>query len=179
MKASKLCWLALLPIIAACAGAEEEAAEATHGTAVTTNEAMVPPVVPVAIPVATDTSMAAMGHGAGHGASTIQLAALENSGVTGEASVAEQGQQSVVTLKVMGASASAVLQAHVHKGKCGSNGPVVAPLEPVTVGADGSGSSTTTVAVPMATVMNGEHYIQAHEPKGKPLTCAEIPSHGA
>ncbi|HEY0381181.1 MAG TPA: CHRD domain-containing protein [Candidatus Elarobacter sp.] len=62
-------------------------------------------------------------------------------------------------LKVKGEPAGAAQPAHVHRGKCGSNGPVVIPLTNVV-----NGTSATTI--PMAkwkTVNHGGFYINIHE----------------
>jgi hypothetical protein len=62
-------------------------------------------------------------------------------------------------LKVMGEPKGAVQPAHIHRGKCGSNGPVVIPLTNVV-----NGMSSTKI--PMAkwkTVNHGGFYINIHE----------------
>jgi hypothetical protein len=84
-------------------------------------------------------------------------------------------------LKVTGEPAAAVQPAHIHRGKCGSNGPVVIPLKNVV-----HGTSVTTI--PMAKwrmVNHGGFYINIHESADNIphiVSCANItamPMHGA
>ena len=68
----------------------------------------------------------------------------------------------------------------MHTGTCDSPGEVVVPLESVSVDATGAGTSTSTVQVPLATVMNGQHIVAVHEAggnPGNPIACAAIPQH--
>ena len=172
-------WLALgFPLaVAACGGDGEGTAGDT--TAMDT-AAMQTMAAPAPMP-GMDTAMGGMNHGAtaAGGHSTLTLNALNNSGITGEAMLMGQGANTEVTLTIRGAPAGSKLAAHIHQGRCASGGPVVAPLDPVTMGQDQTGTSTTAVTVPAATVMNGQHYVQAHEPNGKPVTCADIPQQSA
>jgi len=62
-------------------------------------------------------------------------------------------------IKVMGEPAGAKQPSHIHRGKCGSNGPVVIPLKDVVGG-------TSVTSIPMAkwkTVNHGGYYINIHE----------------
>jgi hypothetical protein len=55
----------------------------------------------------------------------------------------------------------------------------VAPLTPITTDASGAGEQTGEVAVPLATVMDGNHIILYHEvggEPGNPVACAPIPA---
>lgn len=179
-------WIALgFPLaLAACGGGDEGAGGETAATDTAGMQTTV--AAPTTTP-ATDTAMAGMNHGAtttgaAGGHSTLTLNALDNSGITGDAMLMAQGANTEVTLTIRGAPDGSKLAAHIHQGRCASGGPVVAPLDPVTTGQDKTGSSTTVVSVPAATVMNGQHYVQAHEPNGspgKPVTCADIPQQGA
>lgn len=110
-------------------------------------------------------------------AERVSLAEVQGSGITGEAEVRESGAQSSVMLTLRGAPPNSTLQAHIHSGSCAAQGPVVAPLEPVITDAEGLGTSMTTVDVPIGTLRDGQHYVQAHQPggtPGAPVACGEI-----
>ncbi len=108
---------------------------------------------------------------------TMQLMALNNSGVQGTAVVTHMGDTTQVELRLTGGGANATHQAHVHSGSCEAQGSVAAPLSPVQTDASGSGVSTTSVTLPWQTLADGKHYIQAHEAGGmKPVTCGNIPN---
>ena len=62
-------------------------------------------------------------------------------------------------LKVTGEPAAANQPAHIHRGKCGSNGPVVFPLHNV----KGGTSVTTVPMAKWATFNHGGYYINIHE----------------
>jgi hypothetical protein len=62
-------------------------------------------------------------------------------------------------IKVMGEPAGAVQPSHIHRGKCGSNGPVAIPLKNVVNG----GSVTTIPMAKWKTVNHGGYYINIHE----------------
>ncbi|HEV2739651.1 MAG TPA: CHRD domain-containing protein [Candidatus Elarobacter sp.] len=84
-------------------------------------------------------------------------------------------------IKVLGEPAGAVQPSHIHRGKCGSNGPVVIKLSNVVKG-------MASTKIPMAqwkTVNHGGYYINIHESADNiphVVSCAEItamPMHGA
>lgn len=159
MKRSKLWLLAGLPLAfaAACGGGDDDL-----GMADTTMMGD-PAMTPAAAPAMTE--------------NRVQMMALNNSGVTGEATFTEEGQQTQVELMVRGAPANGTHAAHIHTGTCEAQGGVVAPLDSVAVDAGGAGSSTSTVDVALMTVMNGQHYVQAHSAAGDPVVCGNIPAH--
>lgn len=160
--------LALPLILAACGGSEEEVGAVPADTAVVAtgtgaDTAMGADAVP------TDTGMAGMEN-------RVSLMAMNNSGVTGEATLTAQGEQTQVMLRVTGAPPNGMHPAHIHQGTCENQGPVAAPLQSVTADASGTGTSTSTVSVPLATVMNGQHYVQVHAANGgQPVACGNVP----
>ena len=86
-----------------------------------------------------------------------------------------------LAIKVTGEPAGAKQPSHIHRGKCGSNGPVALPLTPVV-----NGMSSTTIPMAKWRMFNhGGFYINIHEsPDNIPhiVSCANItamPMHGA
>lgn len=174
MKTRKLWMLGAVPFFLAACAAEEPELDTTDAVVVDPAGA---PVTPAPVTTPMDTGMAA---GAMAGMENrVQMMALNNSGVTGETMFTEMGQQTQVMLRVMGAPANSTHPAHIHEGTCENQGPVVVPLESVTVDGSGIGSSTSTVDVSLATVMNGQHYVQAHDAGGTPVVCGNIPAMGS
>jgi hypothetical protein len=76
-------------------------------------------------------------------------------------------------LKVTGEPAGAKQPSHIHRGKCGSNGPVVLPLTPVV-----NGKSATTIPMMKWKMYNhGGFYINIHESADNiphVVSCADI-----
>ena len=105
------------------------------------------------------------------------LAQVGGSGEVGCAT--PRGGNGVIFLgiKVKGEPAGAKQPSHIHRGKCGSNGPVVIPLKDVV-----NGMSSTTI--PMAkwkTVNHGGFYINIHESADNiphVVSCANITAMG-
>jgi hypothetical protein len=109
---------------------------------------------------------------------TIELATLNGSGITGEVSAVADGGTSTLTLKISGAPADSSVPGHIHYGRCAQPGNVTAPLTPIDVKKDGTGTSTTTVNIAMSTLMDGGHYVQVHKPDGTPAACGDLPKQG-
>lgn len=81
------------------------------------------------------------------GAATVQLAALNNSGVMGTATVSHTAESLDVELEVSGLTEGQAYPAHIHRGSCQQGGPVAAPLSSVQAMSGGTGSATTTLAL--------------------------------
>lgn len=168
---SKRWWiLAALPFaLVACGGDETD--EVIEDPVVETDPAVVAPM-----PAATDTMMTgatAMGGG-------VAMNPVGSSGVSGTAEVMAHGEgQTMVMVTLNGpAGASGTHAGHVHTGTCDSPGGVVAPLENVEM-TNGTGTASSTVDVPMSTVMNGQHIVVYHEAGGSPGTpvvCGALPA---
>ena len=108
------------------------------------------------------------------------LMSTNNSAITGEIEVDAEGEQTAIKVRLLGSTANAVHQGHVHMGTCESPGEVVIALEPITIGEDGTGEMETTVAVAPTTAMDGQHIVVYHEAGGAPgahVTCGVIPQH--
>ena len=104
---------------------------------------------------------------------TATLAAKNNSGITGTASLAANGDSTTVTVTLNGGKAGTAYPTHIHVGDCAAPGDPVAPLTSVTVGPDGSGTSTTTVP---SAKLEGQSalLVQAHQPDGTPAACGDL-----
>lgn len=107
-------------------------------------------------------------------ARNLMLDAMNSSGASGEVTLTAIGDSTSVAVRLAGAAANASLQEHIHSGTCEAQGPVVMPLDPLVTDSTGAASATTMVNLPMSTVANGQHYIQAHGPDGAPTACANI-----
>ena len=107
------------------------------------------------------------------GSQTATLAAKNNSGITGTASLAANGDSTTVTVTLNGGKAGTAYPTHIHMGDCAAPGDVVVPLTSVTVGPDGSGTSTTTVP---SAKLEGQSalLVQSHQPDGTPAACGDL-----
>ncbi|HEY7769802.1 MAG TPA: hypothetical protein VIB55_16650, partial [Longimicrobium sp.] len=164
---------ALMALAACGGGGDEGQAPATSDTVSSTTVA----------PAVGGDSAAAVGDTSHTSAAnpSIQLAAVGNSGVSGTAQLMEHGAtQTMVTVNLTG-TGSGSHPGHIHSGTCDNLGAVVAPLQTVER-ANGNGTSTSTVEVPIATVMNGQHVVNFHAGAGAnpmaPVACGAIPAHG-
>jgi hypothetical protein len=98
--------------------------------------------------------------------------------VSGEVALRQVGAQTSVQFTLRDAPPNTSLAAHIHQGSCQQQGPVAVPLDPVITDGAGLGTSVTTVDTPLATLTDGQHYVQAHAPgerPGPPIACGEIP----
>lgn len=170
MKATRLWVLTALPFaLGACGGGGDAA---NGGTDTTTALPSADSGVTTTTPTPADTGMAAMG-------SAVTMNAVGGSGVTGQAQFMDHGGgQTMVTVNLTG-QGSSTHSGHIHTGTCDAPGQVVAPLQDVTL-ANGTGTSTSTVNVPLATVMNGQHIVAYHQGQGAsagaPVVCGQIPA---
>ena len=163
---TRFLFAAALPLaFAACAPQEDATMDDAAGAAETTTPAPAP-----AAPATPDMSTPM----------TAQFTALNESGLAGDIQVSGVGEQTRVVTQLTGGTADAVHQGHIHTGMCESPGSVVAPLEAVTIGADGTGRAESTASVAPMTAMNGQHIVLYHEAGGSPgapVACAAIPGH--
>ena len=104
---------------------------------------------------------------------TIQLAAQNNSGITGTATLTPQGNQTRVVLALTGAGAGPE-PAHIHAGTCTNLTPAPAfPLTPVA-----NGASETMVNAPLSQVQGAAHAINVHKSPQEAavyVSCGNIP----
>jgi hypothetical protein len=174
MRALRLWSLAMLPLaLAACGGGDADEGDGADTTAAIAPAPMDTGAMATPPPVAADTGAAA----AGQNTIVVTLRPVNNSGISGEAVITVQESQAQVVLTLRGAQGAGTHQAHVHSSTCDSPGPPVAPLEPVTTDASGTGSSTTTIQLGMNALMGGGHIVAAHQAGGNPgpmVTCGPI-----
>lgn len=66
---------------------------------------------------------------------------------------------------------------HIHSGTCDQIGEVVAPLQPVTtqLGPESSEWTTSTVNIPMFTMLRGDYVMVFRTASGVPAACGRIP----
>lgn len=178
MKATRI-WLAvaLVPLAAACGGGDagsEGAATDTAGMGGTAT---------ATAPTDSAATASATPSGAEHmalGGNKISLQQVGGSGVSGEATLSAQGESTMVMVTLTNVP-QGPHAGHIHSGTCESPGPVVAPLQEISVAqANGTGSSHSTVPVSMANVMNGQHIVQYHQQggdnPGPGIVCGSIPT---
>lgn len=126
-----------------------------------------------AIPADTMAGMPAPGSEAGPSAPVITtLAAVENSGVTGQATATHSPTDVVVQIDLTNAP-EGDLPAHIHTGTCAAGGPVAVELTSVA-----NGTSTTTVTL-ASLPANESSFVQVHDASGKPIACGDMQGHGA
>ncbi|HEX5727752.1 MAG TPA: hypothetical protein VFX98_19935 [Longimicrobiaceae bacterium] len=179
MRASKLWLVMALPLALAACGGGDEGETGDPDNATSEGEA----TVGAGTGGPGDTAAGDSGMPAAHapgamGAAT--LAALNNSGITGEASLSTQGDRTQVVLNLRNARPSATHQAHIHNGTCEALGQVVAQLTPVQTDATGFGTSTSSVGDPLDRFTGGAFVVAAHVAGGAPgvpVTCGPIQAH--
>lgn len=174
MKATRFWALAALPFaLTACGGGDEAAEGGADTTAAATT--MTDTTTAAATTMSADTGMA----GATAMGSAVTMNAVGTSGVTGQAQFMEHGAgQTMVTVNLT-AQGNSTHSGHIHTGTCDAPGEVVAPLQDVTL-ANGTGSSSSTLQIPLSTVMNGQHIVAYHQGQGAdagaPVVCGQIPA---
>ncbi len=169
MNRSKLLLLVAMPLaFAACADNE---AEVEPGADVA--------VVPVTTPAPGMGTDMMMGSNMAGMEQMVNMAAVGNSGVSGQATLNPQGSQTQVMLTLNGLAPNSAHAGHIHMGTCASLGNVVQPLPEVTADASGSGMVSETVPLDPATVLNGQHIIAYHQDPGEnhgaTIVCGSIP----
>lgn len=106
---------------------------------------------------------------------TVQLAAVGDSGVSGEATGMLTEDALVVMIELDGLPAEGEYAAHIHSGTCAEGGPVAVALDPVIGLSDGTGASTTTLE-PDEVDDSEPHFVQVHGEGGTPIACGDMES---
>lgn len=162
-------WVAmpLLLAVAACGGGDGESTVSTADLDTTSLPSQEP----------------GLGPGSGVGVNevgsgqTATMTPVGNSGVGGDATITDRGEQTEILVRLTGTPANGTHPGHVHTGTCASIGSVAQALEPISTDATGTGTMTTTVTIPPMTLMNGQHVVVYHGAGGTPVACADIPTH--
>jgi len=89
---------------------------------------------------------------------TVNLDSQMASGQTGTAVLREVGEQTEVSIITSGGSDTGPQQSHIHVGRCGSNGPILYPLNNIQ-----GGVSTTTINAKLNTLTGAKNYINIHK----------------
>lgn len=108
---------------------------------------------------------------------TVSLAAVGESGISGDARLMPAGDSVRVAVSLTGLTEGQSYPVHVHTGTCSAGGGVDQPLSSVTGQAGGTGSSTTTLAAPV--FADTSHFVQAHGSGGTPVACGDLPAPSA
>lgn len=87
---------------------------------------------------------------------TIDLNALNDSGVSGTVTLTANGDQTDIVISVEGATGDHPV--HIHNGSCDALGEVTAPLTDI----DATGQSVTTVPISLDELISGDFAINAH-----------------
>jgi hypothetical protein len=85
------------------------------------------------------------------------MMAQMTSGQSGTAVLTEKGDSTQVVISTSGGADTGAQAAHIHTGMCGSNGPILYPLNNVQ-----GGTSTTTISAKLSTLTGGKTYINVH-----------------
>ena len=100
------------------------------------------------------------------------LAATLSSGVSGNATLAQSGETTTVTVTLSGMAPNSAHVGHIHRGSC--SGAIIFPLGVLTADASGQGSVTATVN---ASIDAASWWIQFHtsdNPPGPPIACGPV-----
>ncbi len=109
---------------------------------------------------------------------SLTLSAWQNSGESGSVTFTPlTGEETQVQAQLSGQPGPH--QGFLHVGSCANLGAVVAKLGGLTVGANGTGTLTTNVDLPLSLLRDGNHFIAFHQANGDPgnaVACTEIPA---
>lgn len=104
---------------------------------------------------------------------TIDLAELNDSGVSGTATLTPMDNQTEVVVSLEGEMLDTPRPNHIHTGTCDDLGGVAYPLETVTT------EATTVVDTSLDSLMDGNHAINVHmsaDEAGTYIACGNIPA---
>lgn len=147
--------LAVLPLLAACEQAPQDADGMTADTT-TTDTAM-----GFALVVDAD----------------AELAPIDRSGITGTVRGDADGDGASIDLEVEGLEPGSVYPAHIHSGRCAAGGPVVVALG--RIDAEDDGSAELSARVEESELPADEPlFVQVHDPDGNAVACADLADGG-
>lgn len=117
--------------------------------------------------------IAAIAPAAGQSIFSVPLDDVEDSGISGGASIRGVDGQTEVTVFISEGETDGDHPVHVHEGTCEDLGDVVYPLENIT-----EGESVTTLDIELSELMTGEYAINAHQSEDDISTfimCGNVP----
>ena len=114
----------------------------------------------------------------------VPMAITENrvQGVAGQVTLTPQGNNLRVQIRLTGLAPNAEHAAHIHGAPgavCDSGAPITHPLNNVRAGADGVGTSDSTVSVGADNPLRAQAYVNVHtaaNPPGPGVICANVPA---
>ena len=106
----------------------------------------------------------------------VDLEAVNESGITGNARLTSSDGQTQVELEISGAAEGARYTAHIHRGDCGNDLGVVADLGAITVSPD-EAQLTTTIDGSLLDPVD-HHFVQVHGADEAPVACANLTGPG-
>ncbi len=107
------------------------------------------------------------------GSVTVELKAVGDSGVSGQASLMPMGDKTMVSITLTGAPEGVAQPAHVHQGTCEKLGAPKYPLSAVE-----NGKSETTIDAKISDLTTGDLAINVHKSEKEMsayAACGEIP----
>lgn len=113
---------------------------------------------------------------------TAKLTPEGGSKVTGTATVTTTGASFTIRLEAKGLKPTTTHQAQIRAGTCGSNGPIVFPLENMVANGAGDAVGSTWVHHPYRVPASG-WYVEIHQGTtssgtgATPVACAKLPAH--
>lgn len=105
---------------------------------------------------------------------SYSISPTDSSGVSGTVYLGDYGLGNTIVAISLKGTTGGQHPAHFHSGNCDSNGDIVVPLENVN---GATGLSVTVTSVPIATILNGDHYINIHvspEDLATIVACGEV-----
>jgi plastocyanin len=109
--------------------------------------------------------------GSGATAMRAVLSPQAGSGVSGEATLAQTGDATTVTVTLSGLAPDSAHAGHIHGGSC--SGPILFPLATIRADSMGQGSGTATVNAPIDAANWWVQYHASDSPPGTPIACGQ------
>ena len=106
---------------------------------------------------------------------SVEFASVDRSGITGTVSADHDDEEATVTVELSGLEPGAVYPVHIHTGRCSAGGPVAAPLGRITARGDSTGRLNARVT--QAQMGDEPAFVQAHDPSGAAVACADLAGH--